>query len=145
MSHIAKIHFESVDNAEHGCTCDRCGQWIKNIWTVDYTEGFSVHYGIDCWEKVYKGGKLNKYGEKEMRKAMKSIKSIEENIASWKNGEITPDNHYPWIEAQEDKQNPWYDKSWDEYKDWMINEFWAYRLEEAQKELKKFSKINFND
>lgn len=141
MSHIAKIHFASVDKSA-GCTCDRCGQSIQNIWTVDYTEGFSVHYGIDCWEKVYKAGKLSKYGENELRKAMKRIQGIEESIEEWKN---KTEETYEFKEQQKDKTAPWYGHTFEEYRTYMANEFFPYRLEEAQKELEKFSKVDFKE
>lgn len=145
MSHIKKIRFASVGKKE-GCICDRCGQYIRNIWSVDYEEGFTVNYGIDCWEKVYKGGKLNQYGEKMMRKAMKSIKEWEQLKTKWQNGEMDyQENEYSWQQHKQDKLSPWYDKTFAEYKEWMINEFIQYRIECAQEELKKFSKVDFND
>ena len=145
MSHIKRIRFASVGKNE-GCTCDRCGQYIKNIWSVDYAEGFTVNYGLDCWEKVYKSGKLSQYGEKEMKKAMKKIKEWQVAKAKWQNGEMDcQENEYYWQEQKKDKLSPWYDKTFAEYKEWMIKEFIQYRIECAQKELKKFSKINFND
>ena len=80
MAHIKKISFSSV-NVREGCTCDRCGQWIKNIWTVDFLEGFSMNYGIDCFEKLCKSGRLSDYGMKLMKKALKSISRYYEWMA----------------------------------------------------------------
>lgn len=144
MSHIAKIRFNSVGKNE-GCTCDRCGQYIRNIWTVEYKEGFKVNYGIDCWEKVYKAGQLNKYGEKEMRKIMKSIKGYEEMLAMFVSGEINEENDSGWKYSQTEKRDAWYGKPYEEYKNWMINEFFPYRISIEQERLKKFSKIDFAD
>ena len=144
MSHIAKIRFNSVGKNE-GCTCDRCGQYIRNIWTVEYKEGFKVNYGIDCWEKVYKAGLLNKYGEKEMRKIMKSIKGYEEMLAKFVSGEINEENDSGWKYSQTEKRDAWYGEPYEEYKNWMINEFFPYRISIEQERLKKFSKIDFAD
>ena len=141
MAHIAKIRFNSVGRNE-GCTCDRCGQYIRNIWTVEYKEGFTVNYGIDCWEKVYKTG-VNKYLEKEMRKIMKSIKSYDEMLSKYVSGEINEETDGGWIYDQKDEHIAWYGKPFEEYREWMINEFFPYRIGEKQKELKKFERINF--
>lgn len=143
MSHIKAIRFNSVGRNE-GCTCDRCGQYIRNIWSVEYKEGFTVNYGLDCWEKVYKAGKLNQYGEKEIRKIMKSIKAYEENLAKFVNGEMTEENS-GWKYDQQDENSAWYGEPFEKYKEWMINEFFPYRIGEEQKRLAKFSKIDFND
>lgn len=142
MAHVKRIGFAQVGEKQ-GCTCDRCGQYIRNIWSVQYAEGFTVHYGIDCFEKVYKSGRLSQYGQKEMRRIMKSIEGYEKRIAEWESGEVTPETNYSWQEAQKDKLNPWYGATWEAYKDWMINEFFKYHLEEAQKELEKFRNIDF--
>lgn len=144
MSHIAKIRFSSVSRNE-GCTCDRCGQYIRNIWTVTYKEGFSINYGIDCWEKVYKGGQLSQYGEKEIRKIMKSIKAYEEMLAKYMSGEINEETDSGWKYGQQNKQDAWYGKPFEEYRDWMINDFFPYRLSIEQDRLKKFSKIDFKE
>ena len=147
MSHIKKIRFQSVGKNE-GCCCDRCGQYIRNIWTVEYTEGFKVNYGIDCWEKVYKAGKLNQYGEKQMRKIMKNIKSYEEELAKYISGEMNAETDIGWQNQQDENEYTksfWFRKPYEEYRDWMINEFFPYRISLEQEELKKFSKIDFKD
>lgn len=144
MSHVKKISFDHVDR-KHACTCDRCGQGIINIWSVEYAEGFTVHYGIDCWEKVYKGGKLSQYGEKEIKKIMKSIKGYEDMRRQWESGEITEETCYAYKEAQNDKLSPWFEKTFEEYKKWILEELIPYRLEITQKELEKFKKVDFAD
>lgn len=146
MSHIKKIRFSSVGRNE-GCTCDRCGQYIRNIWTVDYVEGFTVNYGIDCWEKVYKEGKLSKYGEKELRKIMKRIRNYEKMLETYKSGEMNAEIDGGYKSAQMDcfKDGYWYGRPYDEYKTWMIEEFIPYRMEKAQEDLKKFKNIDFKD
>lgn len=144
MSHIARIRFSSVDT-QQGCSCDRCGQWIKNIWSVDYAEGFTVNYGIDCWEKVYKAGKLSSYGEKELRKIMKRIKGYEEMLAKFISGELNAENEDGYKTDQMDcfKDHYWHGRPFDEYKEWMINECLPARIERAQEDLKRFKNINF--
>jgi len=143
MAHIKRISFSRVGKQE-GCTCDRCGQYIQNIWTVEYKEGLRMNYGIDCWEKVYKKG-LNAAGSKLMKKAMESIKSYEERLAQYISGEITAetDESYKADQMDWNKDNYWYGRSFEEYKDWMINEFFPHRIADKQKELARFQKVNF--
>lgn len=143
MAHIKSISFESVGKRE-GCTCDRCGQYIQNIWTVEYREGLVVHYGIDCWQKVQDKG-LNATGKKMMRKVMKSIQFYTEWLSKYTSGELTEENDVSYQTAQADwnKTDCWHGVPFDEYKKWMVEEFFPYRIAEAQKELIKFSKVNF--
>lgn len=143
MAHIKSIRFERVGSQE-GCTCDRCGQYIRNIWTVQYQEGETIHYGIDCFEKVQKSGKLNANGKKLMNKIMKSIQSYDERLAEYQSGELTEENDESWKTQQADwNDNYWKGKSYEEYRTWMIEEFFPHRIAEKQKELEKFRKINF--
>lgn len=143
MAHIKKISFSSVGKQE-GCTCDRCGQYIKNIWTVEYEEGLRMNYGIDCFEKIYKKG-LNATGSKLMKKIMVSIKSYEEGLAQYVSGELTAetDESYQIDQMDWNKDNYWYGRSFEEYRDWMINEFFPHRIADKQKELARFQKVNF--
>ena len=144
MAHIKNIHFQSVDTNE-GCTCDRCGQHIKNIWTVEYKEGLVMHYGIDCWEKVYKAG-LNTNGRKILTRTMKSLQAYEERLAGYVNGTMTEETDITYQNEQAGWQSDsyWHGKSFDEYKKWMVTDFLPYRIELAQKELEKLGKVNFN-
>lgn len=146
MSHIKKIRFQSVGRNE-GCTCDRCGQYIRNIWSVDYAEGFTVNYGIDCWEKVYKAGQLSKYGEKELRKIMKRIRDYEKMLETYKSGEMTEeiDGGYKTDQMDCFKDHYWHGKPYEQYKAWMIEECIPARIARAQEDLKKFKNIDFKD
>lgn len=143
MAHIKEINFNSTQDVKEGCTCDRCGQWIKNIWTVEFAEGYSIHFGIDCWEKVYKSGKLSKFGEKEMKKIMKKIRFHQEQLQQYLTGQLTAENDMNYLMDQEDKLRFWYKKPFEEYKAWMINECIPARIERAQQELKRFNRVDF--
>lgn len=143
MAHIKKITFSRVGEKE-GCTCDRCGQYIRNIWTVQYLEAGVMNYGIDCFKKVQESG-LNAHGRKLMNKTMKSIQIYSERLAQYINGEFTADTDESWKVNQADwnKNNYWYGRDYSEYKDWMINEFFPTRLSCCEKELERYKKINF--
>ena len=137
MAHIKKISFESVGQRE-GCTCDRCGQYIKNIWTVQFAEGLTMNYGIDCFEKLTKTGHLTDYGKKLMKKTLKGIKNIEIRIQEQM--EMTEDIDRGWKSV---KDTVWHGEPYEEYKRWMIEEFWMTHLERMNKEIEKFSKVDF--
>ena len=98
MAHIKKIKFSRVGKQE-GCTCDRCGQYIRNIWTVDYKEGLTMNYGIDCWEAICKEG-LSKQGIRLMNKTMKSLQSYEERLAAYTSKEIMAKNIRRFLEIK---------------------------------------------
>jgi hypothetical protein len=143
MAHIKKISFNSVGKNE-GCVCDRCGQYIRNIWTVEYREGLTQNYGVDCWMKVLKEG-LDKRGVSEIKKIMKSIENYQNNLSRYLNNELTAetDESYQIEQADWNKQSYWYGRSFEEYRTWLVEEFFPYRISEAQKRLNKYRKVNF--
>lgn len=146
MAHIKKISFETVGNNQ-GCTCDRCGQYIKNIYTVEFTEGMKMNYGIDCFEKLYKTGNLTKEATKILKKTIKSIANYEARLEQYQNNEIKPEEDGGWYYQQ--PQAGWYEegywtgKPYEEYRQWVINELIPSRIADKQKELAKFAKIDF--
>lgn len=143
MSRIKAIRFDRAE--EKGCTCDRCGQYIKNVWTVTYDDGESIHYGIDCFEQVQKSGKLNANGKKIMKRILKSTESYYDRLDRYLSGELNEETDDSWKMCQADwnKDNYWYGKEYSEYKRWMVEELIPYRIKDAQEDLKKFKKIEF--
>ena len=144
MAHIKKISFASVGDKE-GCTCDRCGQYIKNIWTVQFVEGITMNYGIDCFEKLYKTGNLNDYGKKLMKKALKRLESIYK--AMERQAELTEETDDSWkaMQAEWNKNNAWYGEKYADYKKWMLEELYPYRISKAHEDIEKFKKIDFKE
>jgi hypothetical protein len=140
MAHIEEIRFDHVGKAE-GCMCDHCGAWITNIWTVKFREGEYLHFGTDCFDKRIKG-KLNAFGKKEMQKAMKRIQEHSELLNQLKQDEVTETIQKEW-DSYRYWQDYWKDKTFEEWKAWMIEEVLPDRLEADKKALAKFEKINF--
>lgn len=144
MAHIKKIDFSRV-GAQEGCLCDRCGQYIRNIWTVQYTDGITARFGIDCFEKLNEESGLTKFGQKELKKALKKI----QDHRDWYDREkaLTEETDIRWQNIQnptewEDKDY-WYGRSWEEYHEWMMTEFFAIRFADDQKQIDRFGKVNF--
>lgn len=150
MAYIKSISFMTTDR-EHGCRCDKCGQWIKNVWTVKFTDEVIMNFGIDCYEKLYKSGKLTKTGEKVMKDALKGIELWSKLREEWENmtetdarerellAELDPNSY-----CNKYVKSYWCDRTFEEYKDWILNELIPERLDEAQKKIDRFSKVNFD-
>ena len=139
MAYIKKVSFNHVKK-EEGCMCDNCGQWITNIITVDFKEGESLRFGVDCYEKRI-NGKLNAYGKKEMNRIVRSIQEHSKLLEDLKKDKITPRVQKQW-DSYRTWQAYWQDKSIEEWKNWMIDVVPKW-LEKDNEELEKFRKINF--
>lgn len=130
--------YYSVPKSESN-TCDCCGKSIQNICSITTVENEHFNFGTTCFDKVIKD-KLQPYQRKEMNKALKGIRNYCEQQEIWK--DMTEEKY---IETHYDK--PWenYDDihTFEEYKNWMLNEFFPYRLSEKEKILSRFSKIDF--
>ena len=144
MARIKKINFYRVGDQE-GCLCDRCGQYIKNIWSVQYADGVNAKFGIDCFEILNKESNLTTFGQRELKKALKKIQEHREWYEKEKS--MTEETDIRWQNIQnpmewEDKDY-WYGRPWKEYHEWMLNEFFNMRFEEDQKQIDRFAKVNF--
>lgn len=142
MAYITNMTFEHVGKDE-GVLCDRCGQYIRNIYTVYYSDGYVMHCGVECFKKLRESGRLSDYGMKVLMKIAKKIKQYSEELAMWKT--LTEE------EAEEKKllyplhyYEAWQGKTFEEYKEWNINKWYPARFAECEKELAKFNKIDFN-
>lgn len=144
---ITNINFVHVGRNE-GCCCDRCGQYIQNIWYVDFSSGERIRFGIDCFEKVYKKG-LSQYGLKMFKRLLRSIEHDQKQITYWEtvteeqaraDGQLQftldagilngYDHHY------------WSGKPFEEYRAFEI-ECAKNMLKSDQKEIEKFRKCGF--
>lgn len=146
MAHIKRIDFAHVGRKE-GCLCDKCGQYIQNIVTVEYDFG-TVHYGQDCFAKMYNNSTLTSYGVKLLKKTMKSIEHWSRELAKYTSGEMTAETDLSYKYCQPNEygycdKSYWTGKPYEEYREWMINEWFPARFEECQKEIDRFKKVNF--
>lgn len=145
MAQIKSIRFDKSGRND-GCTCDKCGQYIMNIWTVQYSDGVTLHYGIDCFSKIYKSGKLTRSGEKLIRATLKSIEYYSEQLEVWKaltEQEAEEKGLLGTLKVTDWNDSYWAGKTFEEYKDWMVNEFFPARLAHCQKDIDRFAKVNF--
>lgn len=146
---ITKIEFNHVGRNE-GCQCDRCGQYIINVWTVQFGNGQTINFGIDCFEKVYKSGGLNAHGLKQFKKLLSRIQKHKEDHTKWLS--MTEEQaradaakvNVPLRIDTDDPYDSWYGKTFEEYKDWMLNEWYGERFREDEQVLEKFRKIGFD-
>lgn len=142
MARITKIRFQHTGKQE-GCLCDRCGQYITNIWSVTYADGITMKFGIDCYEKLNKESNLTSYGQKLLKKTLKRIEDHERRLAAEKELTKETDIRYQNEQEQWSSQSYWYGRPWEEYHKWMIEEFWPARFEDDQKTIDRFAKVNF--
>ena len=147
MAHIKEIRFAHVGRKE-GCLCDRCGQYIQNIVSVDYTDGVTIRCGQDCFKNLYDSGKLSAFGVKLMRKALKSIETHSRQLEAYTSGKMTADNDESWksFETPQNKGCYWavHHDDYEAYRQWMITEWFPQRFKEDQKMIDRFANVNFD-
>lgn len=57
MTSIKRITTNKVGKY-NGCTCDKCGLYITEITTVEWTDGTKEHFGSTCFNKLWLSEKL---------------------------------------------------------------------------------------
>lgn len=143
MAKILKIRFDRAHSAEQGCICDRCGQWLKNIWTVKFDDGITAHFGIDCYEQMCKDSRLTEYGMKLMKKATKKLSEWYERMEEEKALTEATDTAYQNEQRPYNSDGYWYGKPWEEYHEWVLSKWYPARIADCEKDLAKFKNVNF--
>ena len=147
MAYIKDIRFDSVSKKE-GLICDRCGAYIRNIYTGTYSDGLVARYGIECFKKLFDAGKITDFGRKLMMKALKRLKEAYETREKWlsvntleeaekKNLDVYPFKNY----------DAWKGCTFEEYKDFWVNEergYTANDIKRAKDDLARFKNVNFD-
>lgn len=144
MARIKRIEFYHVGKQE-GCLCDKCGQYITNVWAVQYTDDITARFGIDCFEKLNKASGLTSFGKKELKKALKNIQKHREMYEA--EAAQTEETDIAWQNIQNpppyESKGYWYGRQWEEYHKWILTEWYGERFKEDQKQIDRFSKVNF--
>ena len=143
---IKKIQFEALGESSNFC-CDRCGQNIQNVWTIEFEGGLVQHMGCDCFEKIWKGKGLSDFGKKQFKKLLKHVQMHQEGCEKWKN---RTEEDYLALRAEsglvpeyQNSESAFYGWTFEEYKNWMLTEWYGQRFKEDEMELAKFSKVKF--
>lgn len=146
MAFIKEIRFAHVGR-NAGCLCDRCGQYIQNIVTVDFSDGTTVNFGQDCFKKLQETSRLNDYGKKLLRKTLKNIEFYSMELVKYTSGELTAENDERWkAYAYPVNDGCYWNVHHDDYeafRRWMIDEWFPERFKECQKQIDRFAKVNF--
>lgn len=143
MAKIKKIMFNQAGKKE-GCLCDKCGQYITNIYTVSYSDDVAFHYGVDCFDRLCKENRLNAYGMKLMRQASRDLARYQKELDDYVNGKMNAENDGGWKFFQSSgQQGAWHGADYEEYRRWMIEVWYPARFADVQKKIDKFSKIDF--
>ena len=147
MAYIKDIRFDSVGKKE-GLVCDRCGTYIRNIYTVTYSDGFVARYGIECFKKLFDAGKLTDFGRKLMMKALKRLKEAYETREKWLSVNTLKEAKEKNLLTQPfESYEAWEGHTFEEYKDFWVNEergFTASDIKRAKDDLARFKNVNFD-
>ena len=134
---IKKIQFfEGTKNDSTICDC--CGRTIQNICYITLADDSHLRLGTTCFEKQMKI-KLDKMAKKKLNHAIKYLKSCEEQLAIWK--DLTEEEckeNYPGTYERIGKYEGI--DSFQDLKDWHVNEFWPYRISLHEEEIAKYAK-----
>ena len=153
---MAKVSLTSVNFSTTPtpvCTCDRCGQGIKNVWTLSFSNDVTYHYGIDCFEKLSKHSNLSDIGKKHFKEYLKSLKKCESLVSKWANITFEEYEQEYWSNIKdEDKhlycpplENEWINPlglDWEGFKAWKYD-CRVESLNDAKKKLDNFKKVWF--
>lgn len=148
MAFIQDIRFDSADK-NGGLLCDRCGAYIKNIYTVTYSDSLVARYGIECFKKLFDAGKLTDFGRKLMMRTLKKLKEAYEAREKWLNVnslEEAKERSLPYTQVFETYE-AWEGHTFEEFKDFCTSEergFFASDLKKAKRDLARFKKVNFD-
>lgn len=144
---IKKIAYYSVPRSESS-TCSCCGKSIQNICSIETVEGERFNFGTTCFDKLIKD-KLRSFQRKEYNQAIKFLKGYYKQQKVWEN--MTKED-YLGSEMYRtacicDGGAPWETKtgldSFEDYKNWMLNDFFPCRIEQEEKVIEKYSRIDF--
>lgn len=132
---IKQIRYWEV-NKENSTQCSCCGKNIKNIYHIELEDGQAFDVGTTCFEKQIKS-KFNKMVVKKVKRALDLIKFQEGNLEYW--ATVTEEeykriNPYNYAELfKTDGIN-----NFEDYRNFMLNEFIPYHLEENKKIIKQY-------
>ena len=147
MAYIKDIRFDSVDRKD-GLVCDRCGAYIRNIYTVTYSDGLVARYGMECFKKLFDAGKLTDFGRKLMMKALKRLKEAYETREKWLSVDSLEEAKEKGLDVQPfETYEAWKEHTFEEYRDFWVNEergYTANDIKRAKDDLARFKNVNFD-
>lgn len=119
-------------------TCDCCGRSIQNIYYITLADDSHLRLGTTCFSKQIKTN-LNGMAKKKVNHAVKMLKWYQEMLETWKNlteeeckeqfpGSYERIGQYEGIDTFEDLKN------------WNVNEFFPYRISLEEAEIAKYAK-----
>lgn len=147
MAYIKDIRFDSVSKKE-GFICDRCGAYIRNIYTVTCSDGLVAQYGMECFKKLFDAGKLTDFGRKLMMKALKRLKEAYETREKWLSVNTLEEAKEKNLLTQPfESYEAWEGHTFEEYKDYWTSEekgYTASDIKRAKEDLARFKNVNFD-
>lgn len=133
---IKKVNFFITASVKDGFSCDCCGQAIKNVYDIEFSNGVRIHLGVDCFKNQYTK-RLTDYGKREYEKILKDIRFYADQQKTWETmneAEMPEGDRY----RLTDVDDYWYGKTFEEYKAWMLSDWFPQRFKDIQKKIEKF-------
>lgn len=147
MAYIKDIRFDSVGK-KGGLICDCCGAYIRNIYTVTYSDGLVARYGTECFKKLFEAGKLTDFGKKLMMKALKRLKEAYKIREKWLSVNTLEEAKERGLDVQPfETYEAWEGHTFEEYKNYWTSEEQGYianDIKRAKKDLARFKKVDFD-
>lgn len=135
---IKRISFESVRKNE-STTCDCCGRAIQNICYITLNDDSHLRLGTTCFDKQMKS-KLDKMAKKKVNNAIKSLKIYQEQLEIWKNMTEESCKETRPMDYERIGNTEGID-TFEELKNWMVNEFFPYRISLEEEDITRYAKF----
>lgn len=119
--------------------CDCCGKAIQNIYYITLADDSHLRLGTTCFEKQMKS-KLDKMARRKLNHAIELMKSYQEQLEIWKN--MTEEECKETRPMQYEKIGNYEGvDTFEELKNWMVNEFFPYRISLEEEEITRYAKF----
>lgn len=120
-------------------TCDCCGRSISNIYYITLADDSHLRLGTTCFEKQVKN--LDKMAKKKVNHSIKMLKWYEEMLETWKN--LTEDECKEQFPGSYERIGQYEDiDTFEDLKNWQVNEFFPYRISLEEEEIAKYAKLS---
>lgn len=120
-------------------TCDCCGRSIQNIYYITLADDSHLRLGTTCFNKQMKTN-LDSMAKKKVNHAVKMLKWYQEMLETWKN--LTEEECKEQFPGSYERIGQYEDiDTFEDLKNWNVNEFFPYRISLEEAEIAKYAKL----
>ena len=121
-------------------TCNCCGKSISNIYYITLADDSKLRLGTTCFAKQMKTN-LDGMAKKKVNHAIKMLKWYQEMLETWKN--LTEEECKEQFPGTYERIGQYEDiDTFEDLKNWHINEFFPYRISLEEEEIAKYAKLS---